>query len=119
MIRKYKTILITTIALLMATISYAGIEPTSGRYIESNTDLSIKVIGGHISWERDYRDFYIKVGPNPFKLLKFIKSVLFFGNIKEMEEIASDLLELYGKGLNFQAICDEPFTPVNIGFCGF
>ena len=43
-------------ALLIATITYAGIEPTSGRYIESNTDLSIKVIGGHISWERDYRD---------------------------------------------------------------
>ncbi|HIO96453.1 MAG TPA: RHS repeat protein, partial [Leucothrix sp.] len=49
-------ILLSIIALLMATTTYAGIEPTSGRYIESNTDLSIKVIGGQVTWKRDYRD---------------------------------------------------------------
>lgn len=49
-------ILLTTIALLIATITYAGIEPTSGRYIESKTDLSIKVIGGQLKWTRNYRD---------------------------------------------------------------
>jgi RHS repeat-associated protein len=40
----------------MATISYAALEPTSGRNVESNTDLSIKVIGGHLTWKREYRD---------------------------------------------------------------
>ncbi|VAW37967.1 hypothetical protein MNBD_GAMMA01-487 [hydrothermal vent metagenome] len=49
-------ILLATALLIATNISLAGIEPTSGRYIESNTDLSIKVIGGHITWSRNYRD---------------------------------------------------------------
>jgi len=63
--------------------------------------------------------FHIKLGPNPFKILKFIKAGLSFGNIEELEEIASELLKQYGQSLNFQAICNEPPSPVNIGFCGF
>jgi YD repeat-containing protein len=55
MIKKLTTILFT-LAVLIATTTYAGIEPTSGRYIESKTDLSIKVIGGQLKWTRNYRD---------------------------------------------------------------
>jgi len=53
---KQLRILLTTLALLLATTTHAGIEPTSGRYIESKTDLSIKVIGGQLTWKRNYRD---------------------------------------------------------------
>ena len=56
MIKQIKTILLATLAILIATTTYAGIEPTSGRYIENNTDLTIKVIGGQLKWTRDYRD---------------------------------------------------------------
>ncbi|NBD95238.1 MAG: hypothetical protein GVY11_02025, partial [Gammaproteobacteria bacterium] len=34
----------------------AGIEPTSGRYVATETDLSVKVLGGRITWQREWRD---------------------------------------------------------------
>jgi RHS repeat-associated protein len=34
----------------------AGIEPTSGRYVDTVTDLSVKVLGGQITWQREWRD---------------------------------------------------------------
>ena len=54
--RKIIAIILLNIAILISTASFADIEPTSGRYIESNTDMSIKIIGGHLTWERSYRD---------------------------------------------------------------
>lgn len=34
----------------------ATVEPTSGRYIKTEEDLSIQIIGGPLVWERNYRD---------------------------------------------------------------
>ena len=49
-------LLILTILATITQLAYADIEPTSGRYVEVNTDLAVKVVGGHITWVRRYRD---------------------------------------------------------------
>jgi RHS repeat-associated protein len=50
--RQLKILLLIT---LFSTISNASIEVTSGKYIVSEQDLSVKIIGGYLTWERSYR----------------------------------------------------------------
>ncbi|WP_188365549.1 RHS repeat protein [Marinicella pacifica] len=42
--------------LIFSISASASVEPTSGRYVETETDLSIQIIGGPLVWEREYRD---------------------------------------------------------------
>lgn len=52
MIKLFKTILLTIIVTVTAN---AGVKPTSGRYIESNTDLSIQTINENRSKSVKYK----------------------------------------------------------------
>jgi hypothetical protein len=48
--------LLLLLALLLATPAFAQVDPTTGMYRSSTTDLSVKVLGGQVSFIREYKD---------------------------------------------------------------
>lgn len=52
---KLQTFLLA-LAVFLAATAQAAIEPTSGRYMHTETDLAVKVPGGEVRWQREWRN---------------------------------------------------------------